>query len=255
MVVALGHTAADGATIRAAVAAGARLSTHLGNGIASPLPRHPNPIWDQAATRRAVRHRSSPTATTSTCATLRVLARAKGPARTILVSDASPLAGLPPGVYGEWAVDPSGKIVVAGTPYLAGSNQGLEIGLRNLLDATGWHARRKRIATVTTNPARLLGRPSPRLARRRAGDLVIFRRPRGPDSFVLERVCVRAVGTELERRAVDRTSGGRSRNVRTGRGWTTHPLRDVEPRILCERQSTQADAAGSLPSTQSPSSF
>ena len=41
----------------------------------------------------------------------------------ILVSDASPLAGLPPGTYGEWAVDPSGKIVVAGTPYLAGSNQ------------------------------------------------------------------------------------------------------------------------------------
>ena len=49
VVIALGHTAADGATIRAAVAAGARLSTHLGNGIASPLPRHPNPILVQAA--------------------------------------------------------------------------------------------------------------------------------------------------------------------------------------------------------------
>ena len=47
--IALGHTAADGATLRAAVAAGARLSTHLGNGIAATLPRHPNPIWDQAA--------------------------------------------------------------------------------------------------------------------------------------------------------------------------------------------------------------
>ena len=66
-------------------------------------------------------------------ATLRVLARAKGSGEIILISDASPLAGLPPGVYGEWAVDSSGKIVVAGTPYLAGSNQGLETGLRNLL--------------------------------------------------------------------------------------------------------------------------
>ncbi|HKI19437.1 MAG TPA: N-acetylglucosamine-6-phosphate deacetylase, partial [Isosphaeraceae bacterium] len=47
VVVALGHTAADGPTIHAAVQAGARLSTHLGNGIASPLPRHPNPIWEQ----------------------------------------------------------------------------------------------------------------------------------------------------------------------------------------------------------------
>ena len=49
VVVALGHTAADGPTLRAAAAAGARLCTHLGNGIASPLPRHPNPIWEQAA--------------------------------------------------------------------------------------------------------------------------------------------------------------------------------------------------------------
>ena len=136
VIVALGHTAADGATIRAAVAAGARLSTHLGNGIASPLPRHPNPIWEQAATDGlsasfiADGHHLD-------LATLRVLARAKGPARTILVSDASPLAGLPIGTYGEWAVDPSGKIVVAGTPYLAGSNQGLETGVRNLLQATG----------------------------------------------------------------------------------------------------------------------
>ena len=113
------------------------MSTHLGNGIASVLPRHPNPIWEQAALDSLLasfiadgHHLDR--------ATLRVLARAKGPGQTILVSDASPLAGLPPGVYGEWAVDPSGKIVVAGTPYLAGSNQGLETGLRNLLAATGW---------------------------------------------------------------------------------------------------------------------
>ena len=50
VVVALGHTSADSSTIRAAVEAGATLSTHLGNGIASTIARHPNPIWDQAAT-------------------------------------------------------------------------------------------------------------------------------------------------------------------------------------------------------------
>ena len=72
------------------------LSTHLGNGIASLLPRHPNPIWEQAALESlsasfiADGHHLDQ-------ATLRVLAMAKGPARTILVSDASPLAGLPPG--------------------------------------------------------------------------------------------------------------------------------------------------------------
>jgi len=187
VVIALGHTAADGTTIRAAVAAGARLSTHLGNGIASLLPRHPNPIWDQAgldelwASLIADGHHLDP-------ATLRVLARAKGPARTILVSDASPLAGLPPGVYGEWSVESSGRIVVAGTPYLAGSNQGLETGLRNLLRASGWTIGQA-VATVTSNPARLLGCPEPCLDPGRPASFVIFRRPE-PDGFVLGDVCV-----------------------------------------------------------------
>ena len=120
-----------------AINAGATLSTHLGNGIASPLARHPNPIWLQAANDGlhasliADGHHLSPEV-------LRVLARAKGADRTILVSDASPLAGLPVGRYGDWAVDPSGKIVVAGTPYLAGSNQGLVTGVQTLQQATGW---------------------------------------------------------------------------------------------------------------------
>jgi N-acetylglucosamine-6-phosphate deacetylase len=171
--IAIGHTAADGAMISAAIAAGARLSTHLGNGIASSLARHPNPIWEQAAHVEltasfiADGHHLD-------LATLRVLARAKGPRRTILVSDASPLAGLAPGIYGEWAVDPSGKIVVAGTPYLAGSNQGLEIGLRNLRRATGWSLAQC-LATVTINPARLLGEPLPRLAIGEPADLVTFK--------------------------------------------------------------------------------
>jgi N-acetylglucosamine-6-phosphate deacetylase len=187
VVIALGHTTADGATIQAAIDAGATLSTHLGNGIASELPRHPNPIWHQAASPALMAsliadgHHLDP-------ATLRVLARAKGRGQIVLVSDASPLAGLPPGIYGEWAVDPSGKIVVADTPYLAGSNRGLETGLQNLLAATGWTLEQA-IDSVTTTPARLLGRPVPRLVPGEPGDLVIFRTP-APDGFVLERVCV-----------------------------------------------------------------
>jgi N-acetylglucosamine-6-phosphate deacetylase len=185
VVVAIGHTAADGPTILAAADFGATLSTHLGNGIASMLPRHPNPIWEQAACDGLSasfigdgQHLDSQT--------LRVLARAKGPARTILVSDASPLAGMPPGTYGDWAVEPSGKIVVAGTPYLAGANQGLEVGVRALLRATGWNLPEV-LASVTTNPARLLGRPQPRLEPGEPANLILFRR----DSydFALTRVC------------------------------------------------------------------
>ncbi|HKI16261.1 MAG TPA: amidohydrolase family protein [Isosphaeraceae bacterium] len=187
IVAAIGHTAADGPTIRAAVAAGATLSTHLGNGIASILPRHPNPIWEQAAHDElsasfiADGHHLD-------FATLTVLARSKGPARTILVSDASPLAGLPPGTYGEWAVDPSGKIVVANTPYLAGSSESLETGLQNLLKATHWPLR-DAIGTVTSNPARLLGHPEPRLEQGQPANIVVFRRPE-PNGFSLQHTCV-----------------------------------------------------------------
>ena len=187
VVIGLGHTAAGAATIQAATDAGARLSTHLGNGIASELPRHPNPIWLQAASPVLVasliadgHHLDS--------ATMRVLAQAKGPEQTILISDASPLAGLPPGVYGEWTVDPSGKIVVTGTPYLAGSNQGLEVGVHNVLAASGWTLEQA-LQTVTATPARLLGKSVPRLAPGEPADLVIFRCPRD-NTFVLKRVCV-----------------------------------------------------------------
>lgn len=187
IVPAIGHTAADGATIRAAVAAGARLSTHLGNGIASPLPRHPNPIWEQAALDELSAsfigdgHHLD-------LATLAVLTRAKGPERTILISDASPLAGLPVGTYGDWAVDPSGKIVVANTQYLAGSSLPLEAGLQNLLKATHWSLR-DGLATVTSNPAQLLGRPEPQIAAGEPANLVVFSRtPFG--GFAVRRSCV-----------------------------------------------------------------
>jgi N-acetylglucosamine-6-phosphate deacetylase len=192
VVVALGHTAADGATLRAAAAAGARLSTHLGNGIAASLPRHPNPIWEQAALDYlsasfiADGHHVDR-------AVLRVLVRAKGPGRVILVSDASPLAGLPPGRYGDWAVDPSGKIIVAGTPYLAGSNQAIETGLNHLLDASDLSLA-EALATVTRNPARLLDRPDPTLEPGQPANLIRFRVPRQREQtrpgFALVRTCV-----------------------------------------------------------------
>ncbi len=187
IVVALGHTAASGRVIRDAVEAGAKLSTHLANGIAAVLPRHPNPIWEQAAIDAlfasfiADGHHLDPAA-------LRVLAMAKGREHTILVSDASPLAGLPPGRYGEWEIEPSGRIVVAGTPYLAGANHGLEKGLRTLLSATRWRLA-DCIDTVTANPANLLGRPAPSLRAHERANLVVFRHGH-PDEFVLVRVWV-----------------------------------------------------------------
>jgi hypothetical protein len=47
--VAIGHTAAAPGQIAEAIAAGATLATHLGNGCAQMLPRHPNVIWEPLA--------------------------------------------------------------------------------------------------------------------------------------------------------------------------------------------------------------
>lgn len=124
VVVALGHTAATSSCIRAAIAAGARLSTHLGNGSHASLPRHDNYLWEQLAADAlwasiiSDGHHLPP-------AVLRCILRMKTPARTIVTCDASSLAGLSPGRYREWdqefEVLPNGRIVVPGTTFLAGS--------------------------------------------------------------------------------------------------------------------------------------
>jgi N-acetylglucosamine-6-phosphate deacetylase len=194
--VALGHTAASGETIRQAVEAGAKLSTHLGNGIAALLPRHPNPIWHQAAEDSLFASFISDGDHLDRD-TLRVLARAKGPDRTILVSDASPLSGLPAGTFGDWEIEPSGRIVVAGTSYLAGSSQPLEIGLRNLMAATSWPLS-ETLATVTKNAAVLLGQPCPKLEPGEPANVVVFRLDE-TGRFVLARTCVGGTWHEAAR--------------------------------------------------------
>ena len=122
--VAIGHTAASPDQIADAIAAGATLSTHLGNGCASMLPRHPNVIWEQLAADGlfasliADGHHLP-------AATVKAMVRAKGVERTILVTDAIAAAGCAPGRYRIGAVEcelgPDGRVSLPGTPFLAGS--------------------------------------------------------------------------------------------------------------------------------------
>lgn len=123
--VSIGHTAATPDEIRKAAAAGARLSTHLGNGAAANLPRHPNFIWAQLAEDRLTasfiadgHHLPADTFT--------AMLRAKGLERAVLVSDSVALAGMPAGRYeqaigGTVDVSADGRIGIADTPYLAGA--------------------------------------------------------------------------------------------------------------------------------------
>ncbi len=155
VVVAIGHTAASPEILDAAVDAGATLSTHLGNGIAALLPRHPNAILHQAADDRLHASFIADCSHIDT-STLRALTRAKGPGRVILVSDLSPLAGCVPGNYGPWRVTGDGRVVVAGSSYLAGASRALLGGVNTLVEHLGWPLL-DAWKTVTDNPARLMG--------------------------------------------------------------------------------------------------
>src|SRR5207237_3456086 len=136
VVVAIGHTAASPACIRDAIHAGAKISTHLGNGSHAMLPRHENYLWEQLAadglwaSMIADGHHLPDSV-------MRCILRVKTPARMILTCDASPLAGSPPGKYRQWEYDfevlPVGKVVVAGTQFLGGSWAFTDLCVRNML--------------------------------------------------------------------------------------------------------------------------
>lgn len=123
--VAIGHTNATTGQIADAVAAGATMSTHLGNGCPAVLPRHPNMIWDQLATD-ALQASLIVDGQHLPPATVAVMIRAKGVARCLLVTDAMMAAGVGPGTYRLGGLDvvaePSGRVAVPGSLTLAGSS-------------------------------------------------------------------------------------------------------------------------------------
>jgi N-acetylglucosamine-6-phosphate deacetylase len=157
--VAIGHTAATPQQVRDAVSAGATMSTHLGNGCAQMLPRHPNFIWEQLAADDLlagliVDGHHLPAATVKT------MVRAKTPARTVLVTDATTAAGRPPGEYmlGSLRVrlDDTGRVAVPGQPNLAGSALSLDRAIGLTVRFTGLPLDDV-LPMATTTPARYLG--------------------------------------------------------------------------------------------------
>jgi N-acetylglucosamine-6-phosphate deacetylase len=176
VVVAIGHTAASGTRIRDAITAGARLSTHLGNGCHLMLPRHENYLWEQLAADELWAsiicdgHHLPRTL-------LRCILRVKTAARLILTCDASSLAGLPPGRYLEWGqemeIQPEGKIVVAKLGVLAGSWAFTDLCVGNAVRLAG-ASLPEAIAMATERPRQLLGLPVNRLEPGAPADLVLF---------------------------------------------------------------------------------
>lgn len=198
--VSIGHTNATSDQIRSAIDAGARLSTHLGNGIAQFLPRHPNPIWSQLADDRLTatfiadgHHLPSET--------LIAMLRAKTPSRSILISDLTALAGLSAGQYsapvgGLVDLDAEGRLHIAGSEYLAGATSPLKSCIARVASLPGLSLC-DAVSMATVNPGRLMRRGI--LAPGSSADLLRFRWKHGASTLQIEEVIVQ--GKVLPRNA------------------------------------------------------
>ncbi|TFH01395.1 MAG: N-acetylglucosamine-6-phosphate deacetylase [Calditrichales bacterium] len=140
IVVALGHHNGSAEQIQAAIDAGASIATHLGNGCANSIHRHNNPLWPQLADDRL-------TASLIvdgfhlTRDEVQVFYKVKGPDRTILISDLSSLAGMPPGEYERFGstvvVHPNGMISLPSQNVLAAASFLITSGVENVMRFTG----------------------------------------------------------------------------------------------------------------------
>ncbi len=191
ILVALGHQAAEADQIRAAVDAGARLSTHLGNGAAGMLKRHPNFLWDQLADDRLTASVISDGHHLPD-AVLKTFVRAKTPERIVITCDASGLAGMPPGVYetafGPFEVVEDGKIVVAGQrTLLAGSAQTTEMCVGHMVKAAGVTLGQA-CDMAGRIPLKLCGLEATTLKAGAPADLVLFRFAPATGALTIDRL-------------------------------------------------------------------
>ncbi|MFK7779470.1 MAG: amidohydrolase family protein [Gimesia sp.] len=177
VVVSIGHTAAEPEQILEAVDAGARLSTHLGNGAHGTLRRHPNYIWEQLGEPRLM-------ASIITdghhlpASVVRTIIKTKGVENTIITCDASGLAGSPPGIYEQGSVKmevlEDGPIVIAGQrQLLAGSGLETDTCVTTAIDMAGITLQES-LDMAGLNPARLLGFEQIRLEVGARADLILF---------------------------------------------------------------------------------
>ncbi|MGH7994788.1 MAG: N-acetylglucosamine-6-phosphate deacetylase [Opitutaceae bacterium] len=141
--VSLGHTNAGNGEIDAAIAAGARFCTHLGNGTPPALPRHDN-IVQRLLARDELTACFIPDGAHLPPFVLRNFVRAKPSGRVLFTTDAMAAAGAPPGRYtlGAMTVDVEADGVPRqpGEEGFAGSALTPDEGVRRTAAYLGWTA-------------------------------------------------------------------------------------------------------------------
>jgi N-acetylglucosamine-6-phosphate deacetylase len=154
-----GHTLAGYREMRAAVEAGLRLWTHLGNGIPKEVNRHENPIIYNFAIPELV-----PSIITDGFhlpeGFIRATIAAKGIAGCFVISDQTHLAGMPAGEYSLGRIpvvlEANGFLHMRDEPYLAGSSRTMTQCMEHL---AGFHFLEdsELVQLGFENPLRILG--------------------------------------------------------------------------------------------------
>ncbi|MFC2124643.1 N-acetylglucosamine-6-phosphate deacetylase [Bacteroidota bacterium] len=153
--VALAHHNGNADIIHEAVNNGATVSTHLGNGCANMINRHNNPLWPQLAEERLTPslivdgHHLRPEE-------VKTFLKVKGPDNIMLVSDATMLAGMPPGTY-NWdgktvVMTEDGMLKYPEQNVLAGASFPIRYGVFNVMKFTGCSLE-EAITMASTTPA------------------------------------------------------------------------------------------------------
>ena len=180
IVVGIGHCNPAPHVVDQAVRAGARISTHLGNGTHKLLDRHQNYLQKQLAHDGLM--------ASIICDgphlpdyLVKNMVRAKGRSKIILITDATAASGAPPGRYtlGELEVeaDADNALRLAGTPYLAGSTLTMERAVGNCAKFARIPLA-SAIKMATENPAKLFEGITGKLEKGHRADLVLYRTDR-----------------------------------------------------------------------------
>ena len=200
MIAAIGHTAASPEKIKDVISAGCTLSTHLGNGSHAYLPRLKNYLWEQLA---------SETLSVGIIsdgfhlpeAVVKVIAKAKGMEKLILVSDVALLGGCAPGLY-KWGnlnveVFNDRHIGLPGTTFLAGAAHLLDWDIPTFMRFTGTTLATT-IRLCTINPAHLLcsSKISDRLSVGEEANIVLFEHPQDDQQLKILKTLIK--GKEID---------------------------------------------------------
>jgi N-acetylglucosamine-6-phosphate deacetylase len=177
VVVAIGHTQASEEILDRAYEAGARLSTHLGNGLGNKFPRYRNPFQKQLAMDGLMAsiivdgiHLPD--------YVVKNIFRAKGSERLLLCTDAMAASTQPPGKYRladlEVEVSKDGRARWGETGALAGSTLTIPKAVTNLMKFTGIDLRTA-VKTANENGERLFPEMVATISPGQPANLVLFR--------------------------------------------------------------------------------